>query len=164
VTPRPSGAAVRLARWWTALAPLPGGRWLFSKLFGLLVPYSGSIGPRIDALEPGYCRVVLRERRAVRQHLGSVHAVALVNLGEMTSGLAMTLALPGGIRGIVTHLEADYFKKARGVLTAEARVTVPELSTEPVDHRVETTIRDSAGEAVCRVASVWRLAPEPARP
>ncbi|MGE0554692.1 MAG: DUF4442 domain-containing protein [Gemmatimonadales bacterium] len=163
MTPRPPGAAARLSRWWAALAPLPGGRWLFSKLFGVLVPYSGSIGARIEVLEPGYCRAVLRERRAVRQHLGSVHAVALVNLGEMTSGLAMTLAVPDGIRGIVTHLEADYQKKARGLLTAEARVTVPEIAAEPVDHRVETTIRDATGETVCRVASVWRLASEPPR-
>lgn len=151
--------ANRLAQLWQRLSPLPGGRWLFSRAFGRAVPYSGSIGALIEALEPGYCRARLRERRAVRQHLGSVHAVALVNLGEMTSGLAMTMALPDGVRGIVTSLEAEYLKKARGVLTAEARVTVPPIGTGPVDHRVETTVRDQAGDAVCVVRTVWRLAP-----
>ncbi len=154
-----SSPAHRLARLWQRLSPLPGGRWLFSRAFGRAVPYSGSIGAVIESLEPGYCRARLRERRAVRQHLGSVHAVALVNLGEMTSGLAMTMALPDAMRGIVTRLEAEYLKKARGVLTAEARVTVPPIGTEPVDHRVETTVCDQAGDAVCVVRTVWRLAP-----
>jgi len=121
------------------------------------VPYSGSIGANIVVLEPGHCRATLRERRRIRQHLRSVHAVALVNLGEMTSGLAMTLALPAGVRGIVTRLEAAYSKKARGVLTAEARVTVPSVGSQPVDHRVETTICDAGSEVVCQVTTIWRL-------
>lgn len=151
-------SADRLARLWQHLSPLPGGRWLFSRAFGRAVPYSGSIGAVIEALEPGYCRARLRERRAVQQHLGSVHAVALVNLGELTSGLAMTMALSDGVRGIVISLEAEYQKKARGVLIAESRVTVPPFGSEPVDHRVETTIRDQTGDAVCVVRTVWRLA------
>ncbi|MHB1330148.1 MAG: hotdog fold domain-containing protein [Gemmatimonadales bacterium] len=143
---------------WRRLAPLPGGTWLFSRIFGRFVPYSGSVGATIEALEPGYCRASLRDRRRVRNHLNSVHAVALVNLGEMTSGLAMTMALPDEIRGIVTDIGAVYLKKARGSLTAEARVTVPSVGTEPVELRVETSIADSAGTEVCRVHTVWRLA------
>lgn len=143
---------------WRRLSVLPGGRWLFSRTFGLLVPYSGSIGAIVEALEPGYCRASLTERRALRNHLQSVHAVALVNLGEMTSGLAMTLALPATVRGIVTEIGARYPKKARGHLTADARVTVPDVGDTPVDHRVETIITDASGEEVCRVHTIWRLA------
>ena len=148
----------QLDRLWRQLSPLPGGRWLFSRTFGLLVPYSGSIGAEIDQLEPGYCRTHPEERRALRNHLQSIHAVALVNLGEMTSGLAMTLALPGSIRGIVTEIGARYPKKARGHLVAEARVVVPEVGPDPVDHRVETVITDRQGDEVCRVHTIWRLA------
>lgn len=149
--------ATRLTTLWARTRHLPAGRWLFSRLFGWFVPYSGSIGATIDVLEPGYCRTRLRERRRIRQHLGSVHAAALVNLGEMTSGLAMTLALPAEVRGIVTGLRAEYRKKARGILTSEARVTVPPIAAEPVEHEVEAVITDGDGDEVCRVRATWRL-------
>lgn len=148
----------QLANLWTRCIGLPAGRWIFSRLFGWFVPYSGSIGATVQELEPGHCRVTINDRRALRNHLRSVHAVALVNAGEMTSGLAMTLALPPDIRGIVTRIAADYLKKARGPLVATARVTVPPVGNLPVEHRVETTITDQSGDVVCRVTTVWRLA------
>lgn len=153
--PMPSPAH-RITSAWNRLHRLPGGTWLFSRFLGLTVPYTGTIGAHVRALEPGYARITLRDRRHVRQHLGSVHAVALINLGEMTSGLAMLMAVPEGIRSIVTSLRAEYFKKARGLLTAEARVTLPPVAG-PTEHTVQADVHDAAGELVCRVSAVWLL-------
>lgn len=157
-----STPGARLLATWTRLAPRPGGPWLFSRLLGRMVPYTGSIGATVRALEPGYARVELRDRRAVRNHLDSIHAIALANLGEVTSGLATMTALGPGIRSILTGLSVTYLKKARGTLTAESRVTVPEQITAPLDFEVEAEIRDAAGDVVTRVQARWRLSPPPA--
>ena len=149
----------RLLALWRRLAPLPGGRWLFGWLLARGIPYSGTIGARVRLLEPGHCILLLRDRRALRNHLRSIHAVALTNAGELASGLAMTTALPAGTRAIPTRLSTDYLKKARGTIVVECRVTDAPRPRVPMDVQVESILTDQAGEVVARVQANWRVAP-----
>lgn len=157
--PRMPTPAERLTAAWRRLAPLPGGRRVFDLILARMVPYSGSVRPRVQRLEPGRAVVSIRERRRVRNHLRSVHAIALANVGELASGLAMTSALPAGTRGIPVRLEIDYRKKARGRIVADGRASPPGAVPEELEADATARLTDEAGDVVAEVVVTWRLAP-----
>jgi acyl-coenzyme A thioesterase PaaI-like protein len=146
-----------LARWQRAQGS-PVGRWLFSRLLGYTVRYTGSIRPEVQELAPGHAVVAMRDRRAVRNHLRSIHAIALVNLGEVTSGLALIAGLPDDARGIVRGLTVEYLAKARGRLVARCSCTPP-VSNERQDVEVTASIDDAGGTTVAIVRVAWRIGP-----
>jgi uncharacterized protein (TIGR00369 family) len=146
---------------WRRCASLPGGKWLFSRLVGLRAPYSATLGARVEELGPGRCVVVLRDRRRVRNHLDSVHAMALASLGELATGLALMNSLPDQARGILTSFSIDYLKKARGQLTAECRCEIPSSNLEH-EYLLTGKIRNEDADVVAIAQAHWKVGPDPA--
>jgi uncharacterized protein (TIGR00369 family) len=151
---RPSG----LRTVWSTLRGFPGGGVIMGRLVGRLAPYSGTIRPEVLQLEHGFAKVRMADRPALRNHLRSVHAIALINLAEATSGLAMMFTLPDDARGIPNRLEIDYLKKARGPMIAQC--TCPALSgNEKKNYVVEIDIKNESGEVVARAKAMWVVGP-----
>jgi acyl-coenzyme A thioesterase PaaI-like protein len=152
------GTPKDLRTWWARLAPLPGGKSFFSLIFGFAIPYSGSVRPMIRVLQPGRAVISMRDRRGVRNHLASIHAVALTNLAEMTTGLALGYGLPDGMRTILVRVECEFLKKARGTITAASDAPV---FTEIVEKEVlvESVLADASGAVVARGRAVWLAGP-----
>ena len=113
----------------------------------------------MQTLEPGHCIVTLTDRRRVRNHLRSVHAIALCNLGEMATGLALMNSLPDNTRGILAGLSIEYLKKARGKLVAECRCQIPADNTEQ-EYELVGEIRDAEHDMVAVVNARWLIGPE----
>lgn len=148
-----------LRQQWRRFSSMPGGKWLFSRALGKYVPYSGTLKARIEVLQPGECVVMLQERRAVSNHLHSVHAMALANLAEMVTGLALLNSLPDGARGILAGFSIDYLKKARGMLSAECRCEVPASNVEH-EYLLTGEILNADDEVVAIAKARWLVGPE----
>jgi len=143
---------------WSRFSKFPGGPALFSRMLGWKIPYSSTIGAQIEELRVGHARVALPDRRRVRNHLRSIHAVALMNLAELTSGLAAIAGLPKGMRGILVGFRIEYLKKSRGRITATADFKQP-LASSAKDYELTVELKDAKGDTVCRAFSTWRIGP-----
>jgi acyl-coenzyme A thioesterase PaaI-like protein len=152
-------ADATVLRQWGSFSRLPFGRRLFNLLVGITVPYAGSIAPEVAELTPGQARVRMADRRRVRNHLRSLHAVALTNLAELTGNLALMSRQPArGTRWIVTGFDSEYVKKARGTITAEC--TLPPLDwSQAQDLAGRVELRDAAGDLVMIARPRWRIGP-----
>jgi uncharacterized protein (TIGR00369 family) len=147
---------VNLYRSWERAARLPGGARLFSLLAGWAAPYTGTLGARVEALRPGFARVRLPDRRAVRNHLGSVHAMALANLAEMTGNLALLAGLPEANNMIVTGFAIEYVKKARGSIVATCELGAVD-GTRAGDVEWQVELRDGGGAVVATARGRCKL-------
>lgn len=147
---------------WDRMSALPGGKRLFSLAVGRAAPYTGTIDARVEELRIGHAEVLLRDRPAVRNHLHCVHAVALVNLAELTGNVALAYSLPDDARFIVSGLSIDYVKKARGFIRGVCDCPVPETS-ERREYEVPVSMRDASGDEVARCVLRSLVGPKGAR-
>ena len=157
---RPGGHRNLLRQMWDVLSGIPGGRMLFSKLVGRMAPYTGSIHASVTVLRAGYAEVEMQDRRGLRNHLDSIHAVALANLAELAGNLALGYSLPDDARFIVSGMEIEYMKKARGRITAIGEPPIPRTSTR-AQYDVPVTLRDGTGDEVARAVLHSLVGPKP---
>ena len=143
---------------WDRVSPLPGGPRIFSFLRGRLVPSPGSFGPGFGELAATGARIELRDRRAVRNHLRSIHAIALANLAELTTGLPLAYAVMPAGRTILVSLSVDFLRKARGTLVATSSFVAPDASRD-AEIEIPVEVRDAGGEVVVRARARWRYGP-----
>src|SRR5262245_1987676 len=145
---------------WDLLSGVPGGKVLFSRLIGRMAPYTSTIHATVTVLRAGYAEVQMHDRRGVRNHLESVHAIALANLGELAGNVALAYSLPDDARFIVSGLEIEYLKKARGTITAIGEPPIPRTSSR-AQYDVPVTLRDQAGDEVAKVVLHSLVGPKP---
>jgi acyl-coenzyme A thioesterase PaaI-like protein len=105
---------------WRLATRLPAGARLFSRAFALRAPYFGSVRPRFTVVEPGHAELVVRDRRRVHNHLGTVHAIALCNGLEAAMGALAEASIPRDRRWIPRGMEVAYVARADGDVTCIA--------------------------------------------
>ena len=133
----------------------PLGSVILSKALAFRAPYFSTIHPHVTRLRPGYCRIEIKDRRSIRNHLGTIHAGALCTLSELTGGLAVEATLPFSLRWIPKEMTVQYIKKARGKLVSECYADQSLLT--PGDISVPLSIKDESGDTVMNALIVFYI-------
>jgi acyl-coenzyme A thioesterase PaaI-like protein len=141
---------------WQHLSKWIAGKWLFSKLVCFKAPYFSSIHPQFISLRPGYCEVHIRKRRAVLNHIGTVHAIAMCNMAELAGGSLIDVTIPLTHRWIPKGMTVEYLKKATTSLRAIASIDPIPVFEAATDYPVTVNVMDTNNIVVFRaVIAMW---------
>ena len=140
---------------WERLRVVPGGERVFSRAFTWRAPYFRSIRPRFVQVSPNYAALVLPKRRAVQNHIGTVHAIAVCNGLEAAMGALAEATVPAGRRWLPKGMEVSYLAKATSDLVCSAETDPDSWTSGPdVPVRVKAT-RDDGTVVVEGVIHLW---------
>jgi len=142
---------------------LPQGRRIFSTLFALKAPYFGTVRPRFTELRPNHAELVIRKRRKVQNHIGTVHVIAICNGLEAAMGALAEATVPSHKRWIPKGMEVDYTAKATSDITCIAETDPEQWTGENPDVPVRVrAVRDDGTVVVQGVIRLW-VTEKPAR-
>lgn len=141
---RTSYAAYALAE----KVPFGIGKQAFSFALRFAAPYFISIPATVVSAEPGRAEVKMHDRPWVRNHLGTVHAIALCNLAELVMGLAAEATVPTSHRWIPKEMDVKYQAKARGTLLGTATLDLPDPPPDGAELPVSIAVTDEHGTEV----------------
>ena len=134
--------------------PLIGER-LFSLAFAQKAPYFWSIRPRFTVIEPNHAELVIPKRRAVQNHLGTVHAIALCNGLEAAMGALAEATIPSDKRWIPKGMDVDYTAKATTDITCIAETRAEQWTGDDPDLPVR--VRGVRADGTVVIEGVIRL-------
>lgn len=126
----------------------PLGRQLFSQAFRFAAPYFRTVPATIESVEPGTVVATMRHLPWVRNHLGTVHAIALCNLAELTMGVVAEATVPTTHRWIPKGMTVAYTAKAKGTMRAVAQLKLPEPLQDKQEVPVDISVTDPQGVEV----------------
>jgi len=126
---------------------VPGGKQVFTRGVTLRVPYFSTIRPTITSLAKNRVEVRMKKRRAVLNHIGTVHAIAACNLCELCAGLLIEVSLDAARRWIPKGMTVAYLKKCETDLVALGEITSPLVTG---DNILKISVRDTRQVEVVR--------------
>jgi acyl-coenzyme A thioesterase PaaI-like protein len=102
----------------------------------------------------------MKKRRAVHNHIGTVHAIAMCNMAELVMGVCVEASLNPELRWIPVGMEVDYLKRAMTDLVAECRLENWQ-DWDVGDIVAPVSITDTNGVVVCAARIRLRLSKKP---
>ncbi|WP_198332197.1 DUF4442 domain-containing protein [Psychrobacter aquimaris] len=97
---------------------------ILSKAFGKVVPYVGTTGVYYETVEPNQVIVSLNNTKAVQNHIGSIHAVAITLLAETATGFILGLNLPSDRVLLIKSYSVNFYRPIKkGQIAAVASLS-----------------------------------------
>jgi len=141
---------------WERLSSFSLGKSLFSLVINWKAPYFSSINARFNELRPGYCKISVKKKRKLMNHIGTVHAIAMCNMAELAGGTMTDVTIPNTHRWIPKGMSVEYLAKAETDLYAVTSLDPIPTFDGSLELPVTVNINDVNDQTVLKaVITMW---------
>ncbi|NVK58069.1 MAG: DUF4442 domain-containing protein [Alteromonadaceae bacterium] len=132
----------------------PMGRKLFSWYSARRAPYFSTVSPLITQLKPNHCEVLIKKRKGLQNHIGTMHVIAICNGLEMAMGFMCEASIPKHLRWIPKGMSLTYPAKADSDIRCIAEV--PSDAWQPGELPISVKAFNQQGTVVVEgTITVW---------
>lgn len=137
---------------------------LVDQIIGTTVKFVGTAGIHFETLSQQEVKASIGNRRKVRNHIGQVHAAAMMLLAETATGIVVGMNIPDDKIPLIKELNTRFVRRSEGKITATATLTDAQIEqlhqTEKGDFVVPVKVVDATGAEVIEVEAVWAWIPK----
>jgi len=124
-------------------------------------PFFKTIRPQIEELRPNFIKVSMKKRKAILNHIQTVHAIAMCNICEYAMGICAEVSIPNHRRWIPMGMEVAYLKKATTNLTATCDLS--KVDWTPSEVPCFVSVKNIKGVEVMTATITLKITDKPAK-
>jgi acyl-coenzyme A thioesterase PaaI-like protein len=135
--------------------------WLLSFAVGRIVKFTGTAGISYDLMSRDKVVVSMKNRPKVRNHIGQIHAAAMMLLAETATGMVLGMNVPDDKIPLLKSMNTKFVRRSQGRMQAEATLNEEQqqhiMTTEKGDVIIQVKVTDESGEepVLCEVCWAW---------
>lgn len=119
----------------------------------------GSAKIRYQEISASKVMVSMANHKAMRNHIGQIHACAMALLAETATGFVTAMNVPDSAVVLIKSLKVDFKRPTKGAMTAVATLTPEQQqlmqSSEKGETLVQVIVTDESGEAPIQCEMLW---------
>lgn len=137
---------------------------ILSFVIGRVVPYTGTSRLLFEKMTKTEVIISIKNRKKVRNHIGQVHAAAMMLIAETATGMVVGMNIPDDKIPLIKSMKTDFVKRSTGAMRAVAHLSEEQIqqitSLEKGEVRVPVTVTDETGIEPIVVEAIWAWIPK----
>ncbi len=138
--------------------------WMVDKAIGRTVKLVGTCKVHFEEMTSERLVVTLKNRKRVQNHLGQIHAAAMILLAETATGLLVGMNIPDDRIPLIKDLNTRFLRRTEGDMKAVATLSHEQIDlihdTEKGETLVSVSVTDATGEEVIACEALWAWIPK----
>lgn len=138
--------------------------WVRTFFIGKFIPYTGTSNISYDVVTPEKLVVSIKNKKPIRNHIGQVHATAMILLAETATGIVVAMNTSDDQVVLIKSLKTSFVRRSKGDMKAVAHLTKEQQEYIKVTPKGETLVpvivTDSTGEQPIIVEALWAWVPK----